>query len=140
MMPRKKGPHEVDVHVGRRIRVRRMMMSVSQEKLGDAVGLTFQQVQKYEKGTNRVSASRLLQFAEFLKVPVSFFFDGAPGQTVKGADAGVSTINQFLATPGGADLAKDFVTLDRPLRTDIVALVHQIAKVAKTGHLRAAAS
>ena len=68
----------VDEHVGERIRVRRMLMGMNQEKLGDALGLSFQQVQKYEKGANRVSASRLVQFAKILNVPVPYFFDNVP--------------------------------------------------------------
>ena len=74
----KKAPNPIDKHVGSRVRMRRMMLAMSQEKLGDALGLTFQQVQKYEKGTNRIGASRLQQIANILQVPVSFFFEGAP--------------------------------------------------------------
>ena len=74
----KKTPNPTDKHVGSRVRMRRMMLGMSQEKLGDALGLTFQQVQKYEKGTNRIGASRLQQIAHFLQVPVAFFFEGAP--------------------------------------------------------------
>ena len=74
----KKAPNPIDKHVGSRVRMRRMMLSMSQEKLGDALGLTFQQVQKYEKGTNRIGASRLQQISLILQVPVSFFFEGAP--------------------------------------------------------------
>jgi transcriptional regulator with XRE-family HTH domain len=79
-------PNPIDVHVGSRIRLRRTLLGMSQEKLGKAIGLTFQQVQKYERGTNRVGSSRLYQIAKVLNVPVSFFFDdmaaepqGAPG-------------------------------------------------------------
>jgi transcriptional regulator with XRE-family HTH domain len=74
----KKAPNQVDRHVGGRVRMRRMMIKMSQEKLGEALGLTFQQVQKYEKGTNRIGASRLQQIAGVLGVPVDFFFNGAP--------------------------------------------------------------
>ena len=74
----KKAPNPIDKHVGSRVRMRRMMLSMSQEKLGDALGLTFQQVQKYEKGTNRIGASRLQQISNILQVPVAFFFEGAP--------------------------------------------------------------
>src|SRR5258705_9960374 len=74
----KKLPNPTDKHVGSRVRMRRMMLGMSQEKLGDALHLTFQQVQKYEKGTNRIGASRLQQIAHFLQVSVSFFFEGAP--------------------------------------------------------------
>ena len=74
----KKAPNPIDKHVGSRVRMRRMMLSMSQEKLGGALGLTFQQVQKYEKGTNRIGASRLQQISHILQVPVAFFFEGAP--------------------------------------------------------------
>ena len=86
----KKTPNPIDKHVGSRVRMRRMMLSMSQEKLGDALGLTFQQVQKYEKGTNRIGASRLQQISNILQVPVSFFFEGAPnmpGHTRHGRSA-----------------------------------------------------
>src|SRR5262249_31117112 len=74
----KKAPNPIDKHVGSRVRMRRMMLGMSQEKLGDALTLTFQQVQKYEKGTNRIGASRLQQISHILQVPVAFFFEGAP--------------------------------------------------------------
>src|SRR6202045_2288431 len=74
----KKAPNPIDKHVGSRVRMRRMMLGMSQEKLGDALGLTFQQVQKYEKGANRIGASRLQQISQILQVPVSFFFEVAP--------------------------------------------------------------
>src|SRR5208283_3719739 len=74
----KKIPNPIDRHVGSRVRMRRVMLGMSQEKLGDALGLTFQQVQKYEKGTNRIGASRLQQISQILQVPVAFFFEGAP--------------------------------------------------------------
>src|ERR1043166_2094739 len=77
----KKVPNPIDKHVGSRVRMRRMMLGMSQEKLGDALGLTVQQVQKYEKGPNRIGASRLQQISIILQVPVSFFFEGAPTPT-----------------------------------------------------------
>ena len=77
-----KAPNPVDKYVGSRVRMRRIMLGMSQEKLGEALGLTFQQVQKYEKGTNRVGASRLQQISEILQVPVSFLFDGGPSGAV----------------------------------------------------------
>jgi transcriptional regulator with XRE-family HTH domain len=73
-------PNPVDVHVGSRIRLRRTLLGMSQEKLGKAIGLTFQQVQKYERGTNRVGSSRLYQLAKVLSVPISFFFDDMPSE------------------------------------------------------------
>ncbi|WP_366655106.1 helix-turn-helix domain-containing protein [Fodinicurvata sp. EGI_FJ10296] len=91
----KRGPHPVDSHVGRRIRQRRMLMGMSQEKLGEAIGLTFQQVQKYERAANRISASKLYDISRALDVPVSFFFEDvdplsaapAVGSAVVGAEA-----------------------------------------------------
>ena len=71
-------PNPIDIHVGSRLRLRRTLMGLTQEKLGDAVGLTFQQIQKYERGTNRISASRLFQFSRILNVPILFFFDDIP--------------------------------------------------------------
>ena len=75
----------VDIHVGSRVRLRRTLLGLSQEKLGDAVGLTFQQIQKYERGANRIGSSRLFQFSQILDVPISFFFDKMPSglKTVK---------------------------------------------------------
>ena len=84
-------PRPVDVHVGARVRLRRTLLGMSQEKLGEAVGLTFQQIQKYERGTNRIGASRLHQFAQVLDVPVSFFFDDMPIEIAK--------TNQVLGRP-----------------------------------------
>src|ERR1700749_4595042 len=86
----KKAPNPTDKHVGARVRMRRMMLGMSQEKLGDSLGLTFQQVQKYEKGTNRIGASRLQQISQILQVPVSFFFEGAPHLPGHGAPIGMS--------------------------------------------------
>ncbi|HJP20850.1 MAG TPA: helix-turn-helix transcriptional regulator, partial [Alphaproteobacteria bacterium] len=71
-------PNPIDVHVGGRVRLRRTLLGMSQEKLGQAVSLTFQQIQKYERGANRIGSSRLYQFAQVLDVPVSFFFDDMP--------------------------------------------------------------
>jgi transcriptional regulator with XRE-family HTH domain len=79
-LPRKKAPNPIDQHVGSRVRMRRLMLAMSQEKLGAALGLTFQQVQKYERGTNRIGASRLQQISQILQVPVAFFFEGLPSE------------------------------------------------------------
>jgi transcriptional regulator with XRE-family HTH domain len=128
----KKLPNPVDKHVGSRVRMRRMMLAMSQEKLGDALGLTFQQVQKYEKGTNRISASRLQQMSNILQVPVPFFFEGAPhvpGQR-KGTGEAPSPayVSEFLATADGLALTKAFMRIeDVKLRRRIVHLVEEIA-------------
>jgi transcriptional regulator with XRE-family HTH domain len=131
----KKAPNPIDKHVGSRVRMRRMMLGMSQEKLGDALGLTFQQVQKYEKGTNRIGASRLQQISHILQVPVAFFFEGAPdvtpqGMAERGADAAPSPtyVSDFLATSDGLALTKAFMRIeDAKLRRRIVDLVEQIA-------------
>lgn len=129
----KKAPNPIDRHVGSRVRMRRMMLSMSQEKLGDALGLTFQQVQKYEKGANRIGASRLQHIAAILQVPVSFFFEGSPaqdGEAPAGLDEAPSPayVSDFLATSDGLALTKAFVRIkDAKLRRRIVDLVEQIA-------------
>ena len=128
----KKAPNPVDKHVGSRVRMRRMMLQLSQEKLGDALGITFQQVQKYEKGTNRIGASRLQAIANILQVPVSFFFEGAPhvpGQAVpKGELPSPAYVSDFLATSDGLSLTKSFMRIkNSKLRRRIVDLVEQIA-------------
>jgi transcriptional regulator with XRE-family HTH domain len=129
-----KAPNPIDKHVGSRVRMRRMMLGLSQEKLGDALGLTFQQVQKYEKGTNRIGASRLQQISHTLQVPVSFFFEGAP-PGVSGPPAGALSeapspayVSDFLATSDGLSLTKSFMRIkNSKLRRRIVDLVEQIA-------------
>jgi transcriptional regulator with XRE-family HTH domain len=125
----KKAPNPVDKHVGSRVRMRRMMLKMSQEKLGEALGLTFQQVQKYEKGTNRVGASRLQQIAQILQVPVAFFFEGAPSQAAPAAAApSPSFVSEFLASAEGLALTEAFMRIKNPkMRRRIVDLVEEIA-------------
>src|SRR5262245_41827273 len=113
----KKAANPIDKHVGSRVRMRRMMLGMSQEKLGDALGLTFQQVQKYEKGTNRIGASRLQQISLILQVPISFFFEGAPpppGGRPQGLDEAPSPtyVTDFLATTDGLALVKAFMRIE----------------------------
>ncbi len=129
----KKIPNPIDRHVGARVRMRRMLAGVSQEKLGDALGLTFQQVQKYEKGSNRISASRLQQIAKMLDVPVSFFFDGAPtGDMPTGGfsdAASTAYVSDFLATSEGVQLTKAFLRIrSSKVRRRIVDLVEAMAE------------
>jgi transcriptional regulator with XRE-family HTH domain len=122
-----KSPSPTDRHVGARVRMRRMMLGMSQTKLGEAVGLTFQQIQKYEKGTNRIGASRLQQIAHVLQVPVSFFFEGLPLPSDAWSEEG-TLIDDFLATSDGLSLTKYFMRITDPkLRRCIVHLVEQIA-------------
>ena len=125
----KKIPNPIDTHVGNRVRMRRLILSMSQEKLGDAIGLTFQQVQKYEKGTNRMGSSRLQQIANVLKVPVTFFFEGTPGQSkLDGKAPSPAYVSNFLATSDGLALTKAFMRIkDAKLRRSIVKTVEVIA-------------
>ncbi len=110
-----KNPQPVDRHVGSRVRMRRMMIGMSQEKLGQACGITFQQVQKYEKGTNRMGASRLHQISRILDVPVEFFYEGAPSEESAGVSAGADktsrSMTEFLATSEGLELVKAFTAV-----------------------------
>jgi transcriptional regulator with XRE-family HTH domain len=127
----KKATNPIDRHVGSRVRMQRMMLGMSQEKLGEAIGLTFQQVQKYEKGANRISASRLQQIADVLGVAVTYFFDGAPG--LPRASHGMEDapapelLTDFLSTSDGIALAKAFTRIRRAkVRRGIVRLVEEL--------------
>jgi transcriptional regulator with XRE-family HTH domain len=126
-----KAPNPIDKYVGSRVRMRRIMLGMSQEKLGEALGLTFQQIQKYEKGTNRVGASRIQQISEILQVPVSFLFEGGPtSNSGDGFAEGTSPtyVSDFLATSEGLALTRAFTRIaDSKLRRSIVDLVEQIA-------------
>src|ERR1700693_1748663 len=117
----KNGIHPTDTHVGKRVRMRRLMLDMSQTNVADALGLTFQQLQKYEKGTNRISASRLQRISEILQVPVTFFFEGAPH--VRG-EHHARTDAPSPRTP----TYKAFMQISKAkLRRSIVNLVEQIA-------------
>ena len=108
-----KSPNPVDIHVGSRIRLRRMMIGMSQERLGERLGLTFQQVQKYEKGANRVGASRLFAISNILEVPVEFFFADMPSSIAgseKNGDA------QGMAEPDETSFVMDFVSSSEGLQ------------------------
>ena len=130
-------PNPVDIHVGSRVRFRRMLLGMSQEKLGERLGLTFQQVQKYEKGVNRIGASRLFDLSHVLQVPIQFFYEEAPGNTDhQAADRGhgsadrsaESYIVEFLNTRDGLELNRAFVRIgDVKVRRAIVDLVRSLA-------------
>jgi transcriptional regulator with XRE-family HTH domain len=125
----KKVPKPVDKYVGSRVRMRRMMLGMSQTDLANGIGVTFQQVQKYEKGTNRMGASRLQQIANILQVPITFFFEGAPDQfKLDGKAQSPAFVTEFLATSDGLALTRAFTRLSNSkLRRSIVALVEGIA-------------
>ena len=123
----KKSASAVDKHVGSRVRMRRMLIGMSQEKLGEALGITFQQVQKYEKGTNRIGASRLHHIGTVLGVDVEFFFEGLPSVQGGGKEARVPMI-QFLALPDSDRLVQSFVRLpDDAARRKVTDLVELLA-------------
>ena len=129
-----KKPNPVDTHVGSRVRLRRMLLGISQERLGESMGLTFQQVQKYEKGVNRIGASRLFQISKILDVPVQFFFEEAPnlgdGGRVRGmAEPESETfILEFLNSREGLELNRAFVKIgEAKVRKSIVELVRALA-------------
>jgi transcriptional regulator with XRE-family HTH domain len=126
---RNQRPNPIDIHVGSRMRMRRMALGMSQEKLAKALGLTFQQVQKYEKGANRMGSSRLQQAADVLGVAAAFFFEGAGGRPHQ-SDGGAQSsayIDDFVASEEGRRLAKAFMRLRLRVRRRIVDLVNEIA-------------
>ena len=128
-------PNEVDVYVGSRLRQRRRLLNVSQEKLADALGLTFQQVQKYERGFNRISASKLFEAARFLQSPIDYFFeglgrpeDGGSGEAGGASSASPPFMYGFLADPDGAELAQAFMKISRRRRRKmLVELARELA-------------
>ncbi len=126
-----KSPNPIDVHVGSRLRMRRMLVGMSQEKLGEHLDLTFQQVQKYEKGSNRISASRLFDMSRILDVPVQFFFDELSNSSATPGFAEASDTFQmtdFLSSPDGAQLIRAFSEIrNLEVRRKIIDLVKSLA-------------
>lgn len=129
MPDQKKQPNPIDIYVGSRIRMRRNILGMSQEKLGEHLGITFQQIQKYEKGTNRVGASRLQAIASILEVPPSFFFDGAPGGQEGLMEESQSTyMVDFLSSTEGIQLNRAFARIEDPkVRRKVIDLVRALA-------------
>jgi transcriptional regulator with XRE-family HTH domain len=139
-MPRSVLNLVIDMHVGSRVRMRRRMLAMSQSKLADALGLTSQQVQKYETGANRIGASRLQHISQILDVPVPFFFEGAPvgsaGPTAEAPTDAPSPayVRDFLATSDGLALVKAFMSIEDPkLRRAVVRLVEEIVAETASG-------
>ncbi len=132
-MPRLKisenGPHPVDSHVGQKVKARRLMLGMSQDELAQAIGLTFQQVQKYERGTNRISVSRLTEIGAALKVPLDYFLDGTPrllpGRKLAIKGSGKSAVVDPLQDRDVRDLVKSYMSIKKP------ALKKQLLKMAK---------
>ncbi|HEX7758244.1 MAG TPA: helix-turn-helix transcriptional regulator [Caulobacteraceae bacterium] len=130
--PEERSPNPVDLHVGARVRMRRRLRGVSQEKLADSLGLTFQQVQKYERGANRISASKLYEIAASLQTPVGYFFEGLadPSTAVDGGSGGSEQlVHDFLMTTEGLELASLFPRLKRGrLRRRLLDLLRAIVE------------
>jgi transcriptional regulator with XRE-family HTH domain len=125
----RRDPNYIDAHVGARIRMRRQLVNMSQERLGELLGITFQQVQKYEKGSNRISASRLFYASKTLGVPVQFFYDGLPGnEGPDGLREGGSgdEFSAALMTPEGVQLAKAFKDADTTTKRKLIAALARL--------------
>jgi transcriptional regulator with XRE-family HTH domain len=131
--------HPIDAHVGKRLRLRRTLMGWTQEKLAEAIGLTFQQIQKYEKGANRISASRLQQLGQVLDVPAAFFFEGLGTAPASGFSegTGASYVVDFLSTAEGLQLNRSFALIrDAKVRKRILELVASLADKPAEGDAR----
>ena len=124
-------PHSVDAHVGNRIRTRRKMRGLGQVALAQRIGVTFQQIQKYEMGANRVSASKLYDIARALQTPVAWFFEGLSlAYSDDGAEGEISelaVVDSFLRTPEGVELVRFFPRLTNRERRGLIALVREVA-------------
>jgi transcriptional regulator with XRE-family HTH domain len=120
-------PNPIDVHVGKRLRLRRTLLGMSQERLGEMLGLTFQQVQKYERGVNRIGSSRLFELGQILDVPISFFFDDLP-ETVTGAGGAVSSyaISGLAEERAAFDHEDDALPLDKRETLELVRAYYRI--------------
>jgi transcriptional regulator with XRE-family HTH domain len=136
----KKAPGDFDRHVGRRIRMRRIQVGLSQERLADSLGVTFQQVQKYEKGANRITMSRMRIVSQVLGVPMAYFTEGAPGEEAIGIGGGfaeawqVEFASDLLTSPEGLALARAFASIEDPrLRRRVVDLVITLADGQRKG-------
>lgn len=123
-----KTPDAIDRHVGARIRLRRNMLGLSQEKLAEGLGLTFQQVQKYEKGTNRVGASRLQHIAAILDTPITYFFEEGPNPALSGAEVASDTPTLLLASKDCLALARAFAAIeDKMVQQKVLSLVRALS-------------
>jgi len=124
-----KRPNPTDVYVGSRVRLRRKMLGLSQEKLGEKLGITFQQIQKYEKGTNRVGASRLQAMSEALSVPVSYFFPDEASDAAGLREDGANFIMDFMSSSEGIELSRAFLKIPSgKVRRKVVELVRALAE------------
>src|SRR5476649_726518 len=125
----KKQANPIDAQVGNRVRIRRMLIGMSQEKLGDLLGLTFQQVQKYEKGVNRIGAGRLFEVSRILNVPIDFFYEGVNTQPGAGEPEGAPPVMEFVSSGEGLQLSLAFMKIkDAKVRKRMLDLVKSLAE------------
>lgn len=127
----KKQANPIDIQVGNRVRIRRMLIGMSQERLGDLLGLTFQQVQKYEKGVNRIGAGRLFEMSRILNVPVDFFYEGVNAHTGQSGAGEVESapVMEFVSSGEGLQLSLAFMKIkDTKVRKRVLDLVKSLAE------------
>jgi transcriptional regulator with XRE-family HTH domain len=129
----KKQANPIDAQVGNRVRIRRMLIGMSQERLGDLLGLTFQQVQKYEKGVNRIGAGRLFEVSRILNVPIDFFYEGVSsqlaGQPGMNEPQGAPPVMEFVSSGEGLQLSLAFMKIkDAKVRKRVLDLVKSLAE------------
>ncbi len=122
-----KAPTAIDHHIGSRIKFRRVMLSMTQEQLGDALGTSFQQIQKYEKGINRIGASRLHTLAKSLDVPITFFFEGQPSDDATNMDQSANQLAEMMKSKDCIELAMAYLAIqDKDVQKKILALVRSV--------------
>jgi transcriptional regulator with XRE-family HTH domain len=125
----KKQANPIDIQVGNRVRIRRMLIGMSQERLGDLLGLTFQQVQKYEKGVNRIGAGRLFEVSRILNVPVDFFYEGVAAQLAGNEHEGAPPVMEFVSSGEGLQLSLAFMKIkDTKVRKRVLDLVKSLSE------------
>jgi transcriptional regulator with XRE-family HTH domain len=125
----KKQANPIDIQVGNRVRIRRMLIGMSQERLGDLLGLTFQQVQKYEKGVNRIGAGRLFEVSRILNVPIDFFYEGVNAQPGAGGPEAAPPVMEFVSSGEGLQLSLAFMKIkDAKVRKRVLDLVKSLAE------------
>jgi transcriptional regulator with XRE-family HTH domain len=127
-MPKKQA-NPIDIQVGNRVRIRRMLIGMSQERLGDLLGLTFQQVQKYEKGVNRIGAGRLYEVSRILNVPIDFFYQGVASEPGAPAPEAAPPVLEFVSSGEGLQLSLAFMKIkDVKVRKRVLDLVKSLSE------------
>ena len=129
MRVQKKQANPIDIQVGNRVRIRRMLIGMSQERLGDLLGLTFQQVQKYEKGVNRIGAGRLFEVSRILNVPIDFFYEGVNAQLADSEPNAMPPVMEFVSSGEGLQLSLAFMKIkDAKVRKRVLDLVKSLSE------------